>query len=207
VREVGSNPLRAKESRRVLGTHRGGAFRVRDLARWLQAMPVEIRRQLPAANDSQITVLVRTLIRNDALLHEARDSGVTISAEFVDEARDGLRRQIALLTAMLGLPLDSLAPLRALPPETRRTVVAARVLQYLQALVQNQKRLQTVPPFLADELRGRAEWEVVAAGVERTLERARRIRLALDTVPERPAPRPPDVPPPVAEPQADSSAR
>jgi hypothetical protein len=207
VREVGSNPLRAKGSRRVLGTHRGGPFRVSDLARWLQAMPIEIRRQVPAANDSQITVLVRTLIRNDALLHEARDSGVTIGADFVEVARDGLRRQLALMSALLGLPFDSLPAIRALPPEARRTLVAARVLEYLQALAQNKRRLQTVPPFLADELRGRAEWEVVPAGVERTLERARHIRLALDTVPSNRAPRPPDLPPPVADPQGDSGAR
>jgi hypothetical protein len=199
VREVGSNPLRAKGSRRVLGTHRGGPFRVSDLARWLQAMPVEIRRQLPSANDSQITVLVRTLIRNDALLHEARDSGVTIGAEFVDVARDGLRRQLALMSALLGLPFDSLPAIRALPPEERRTRVAAHVFEYLRALAQNTKRLQTVPPFLADELRGRAAGSG-AGRRERTLERARRIRLALDTVPRIAAPRPPDLSAPVTDP-------
>lgn len=206
VREVGNDPLRAKQSRRVLGTHRGGAFRVRDLARWLQAMPVEIRRQLPAANDSQITVLVRTLVRNDALLHEARDSGVTLSAEFVDEARDQLTRQIALMTSLLGLPYDSLPAIRARPPEERRALVAARVMEYLQDLAQNKKRLQTVPPFLADELRARADWSLVPAGVERTLERARRIRLALEPPPPA-APSPgPQIPPTPVEPPADSGA-
>jgi hypothetical protein len=207
VREVGSNPLRAKSSRRVLGSHRGGAFRVSDLARWLQAMPVELRRQLPAASDSQVTVLVRTLIRNDALLHEARDSGVTISPEFVDQARDGLRRQVALLTALLGMPLDSLAGMRTLAPEARHALVGQRVLAYLKALSQNQKRLQVVPPFLADALRARSEWSLVPAGVERTIERARHIRLALDTSTTNRAP-PPEVPPPsAAEPPGDSSGR
>jgi hypothetical protein len=207
VREVGYNPLRAKASRRVLGSHRGGAFRVSDLARWLQAMPVEIRRQLPAASDSQITVLVRTLIRNDALLHEARDSGVTVSPQFVDEARDGLRRQLALLAALLGLPFDSLPAIRALPAVERRALVEARVLDYLNALAQNRKRLQAVPPFLADELRRRAEWSVVPAGVERTMERARRLRLALDTAAPPAEDAPAQAPPPTAPPPADSGAR
>jgi hypothetical protein len=209
VREVGSNPVRAKASRRVLGSHRGGPFRVSDLARWLQAMPVEIRRQLPSASDSQITHLVRTLIRNEALIHEARDSGVTPRPEFVEEARDGLRRQIALMTALLGMPLDSMPQLRALPPAQRRALVGERVLAYLQALAQNRKRLQVVPPFLADELRERAEWSVVPAGVERTIERARRLRLALDTTAtNRLPPRPPELPPPATDTTAvDSGAR
>jgi hypothetical protein len=171
-------------------------------------MPVEIRRQLPSASDSQITVLVRTLIRNDALLHEAQDSGVTTGPEFEEQARDDLRRQLALLTALLGLPFDSLPRLRALPPEERRAVVSGRVLEYLRALVQNRKRLQVVPPFLADELRSRAEWSVVSAGVERTIERARRMRLALDTTATRPpVQRPPELPPPVTDQATDSGAR
>jgi hypothetical protein len=200
VREVGNNPTRAKESGRVIGTHRGGEFRIRDLARWLQAMPIEIRRQLPAASDSQITVLVRTLVRNDALLQEARESGIGIDAEFVEEARDQLRRQLALMAALLGLPFDSLPTIQLLPAAERRALVEERVLAYLRALAQNEKRLQIVPPFLADELREDADWKVVPAGVERTLERARTIRLALPPV------TPPQQPPPAAPP-ADSSAQ
>ena len=198
VREVGNNPTRAKESDRVIGTHRGGEFRIRDLARWLQAMPIDIRRQLPAASDSQITVLVRTLVRNDALLREAREAGVGIDAEFVAQARDQLQRQIALMSALLGLPFDSLPSIRALPAARRHALVDQRVMGYLRALVHDEKRLQVVPPFLADELRADAEWRLVPAGVERTLDRARSLRLAM------PAPMTP-VPPPAAP--VDSGAR
>ena len=126
----------------------------------------------------------------------------------MDQARDDLRRQIALLSALLGLPIDSLPRIRTLPPEERRALVGERVLAYLRALSQNQKRLQVVPPFLADELRGRADWAVVPAGVERTIERARRMRLALDTTATtRFPPRPPVLPPPVTDSAVDSGAR
>jgi peptidyl-prolyl cis-trans isomerase D len=200
VREVGNNPNRAKESGRVIGSHRGGEFRIRDLARWLQAMPIEIRRQLPSASDSQITVLVSALVRNDALLQEAREAGIGIDPEFVEEARDQLRRQLALMAALLGLPFDSLPAIHALPAAERRAVVEERVFQYLRALAQNEKRLQIVPPFLADELRKEADWAVVPAGVERTLDRARTLRLALPTSP------PLQQVPPMAPP-ADSGAQ
>lgn len=209
VREVGNDPMRAKRSRTVLGTYRDGTFRVQDFARWLQAMPMEIRQQLPSASDSQITDMVHTLIRNEALLLEARDSGVTVTDEFVDETRDRLRRLMALMSALLGFPFDSLDAVRALPVEERRSLVGTRVFEYLRAVANNRKRLQTVPPFLADELRSRAEWALVPAGVERALDRARAMRLALEPTQPPPPTGPPAVLPPEVDPStpADSGAQ
>jgi CRP-like cAMP-binding protein len=125
-------------------------------------------------------------MRNQALVQEARDSGVVISAEFHEEVADQLRRQLALLSALLGMPLDTLGALRALPAEARHDTVTVRVLDYLTRLSQRAVRMQNVPPFLADTLRSETRWEIVPAGVERVLERARQLRLALDTLPRRP---------------------
>ncbi len=189
VREMGRDPLRAKESGKVLGTFKGGRFRVSDLARWLQAMPPEVRQQVGMASDSQVTLLVRSLLRNEVLLREARAAGVTASPEFMVRMTDDLRRELALMGVLLGLRSDSLAALRALPVEARRNVVSTRVLGYLQDLSQNRKRLQTVPPFLADALRDDAKWAVVPAGIEQVLTRARQLRLTLP--PQAPEAAPP----------------
>ena len=82
--------------------------------------------------------------------------------------------------------------LRAAAPDVRFNVVRLRVIDYLQRLSQNRGRLQLVPPFLADELQERFQWEVVPAGVEQVLARARALRAALDSA---------TVPAPVAPPQ------
>jgi len=195
VRALGQDALRAKESGQVLGTYRGGSFRVSDLARWLQAMPVAMRQQLAAASDSQVTMLVSSLMRNEVLLREARDSGAAISPEFQAEMADQLRRQVALVAGLLGFPLDTLAALRGLPAAARQTLVQTRVLSYLDAIARAQKRLQTVPPFLADTLRAEADWKLVPAGVDQALDRARHLREALDSMPvpkPPPAAAPPD---------------
>jgi hypothetical protein len=188
VRQLGQDALRAKHSSKVLGTFRGGRFLMSDLARWLQAMPVPVRQQLAAASDSQVTMLVSSLMRNEVLLREARDSGAAISPEFQAEMADQLRRQVALVAGLLGFPLDTLPALRGLPAAARQTLVQTRVLAYLDAIAREQKRLQTVPPFLADTLRADADWALVPAGVEQALDRARHLREALDSMP---APRPP----------------
>jgi hypothetical protein len=199
VRELGHDPFRAKTSGKVLGTYKGGRFRVSDFARWVQAMPVSVRQQLQGASDSQVTGLVSSLMRNEALLQEARQAGVTVSDEFREEMVDQLRRQMSLVAALLGFPHDTLPLLRGLPRDALQDTVAVRVFAYLQALARADKRMQPVPPFLADTLRAEADWDVIPAGVERVLDRARQLRLSLDSLP-RPggAPVAPPPPPPDA---------
>lgn len=180
IREMGHDPVRAKASGKVLGTYRGERFRVSDFARWVQAMPMSVRQQLQSASDSQVTGLVSSLMRNEALLREARDSGAVITEEFHLEMVDQLRRRMSLVASLLGFPPDTLPVLRGLSPEAVHAAVAERVLGYLQAVSQNETRLQPVPPFLADTLRAEADWRVSPAGIERVLERARQLRLSGD---------------------------
>jgi hypothetical protein len=193
------NPIRAKTSGKVLGSYKGGRFRVSDLARWLQAMPPSIRQQMGTASDSQLTQIVGSLIRNEALVREAREHGVTVSPSVMADLTDQLRRRVALVSAMLGFPLDTLPALRALPAEARHDSVRVRVYEYLADVAGDKKRLQSVPPFLADTLRALADWELVPAGIEQVLARARDLRLALDSLPRGQAGKAP-APPPTAGP-------
>jgi hypothetical protein len=204
VRELGNDPIRAKRSSKVLGTYKGGRFRVSDFARWVQAMPQSVRQQLASASDSQVTALVSSLIRNEALVREARQAGASITAEFQEEMTDQLRRQMALVAALIGFPHDTVPQLRGLSPEALQEAVATRVFGYLQAVAKNEKRLQSVPPFLADTLRAEVSWGVSPAGIEQVLEQARQMRLSLDP-PPAPAGtgRATTPPPPLAVPNAN----
>jgi hypothetical protein len=151
-------------------------------------MPQSVRQQLQGASDSQVTALVSSLMRNEALIREARDSGAVITEEFQQEMAEQLRRQMSLVASLLGFPPDTLPLLRGLSPEALHDTVSVRVFGYLQAVSQNQKRLQPVPPFLADTLRAETDWKVSAAGIEQVLERARQMRLSLDSLPETETP-------------------
>ena len=198
VRELGYDPIRAKQSGKVLGTYTGGRFRVSDFARWVQAMPPTVRQQLQSASDSQVTALVSSLMRNEALVREAREAGAALTEEFFVEMTDQLRREMSLVAALIGFPRDTLSLLRGLPRDALRDTVTVRVFGYLHAVAHNEKRLQSVPPFLADTLRAEADWEVIPAGIEQVLERARQMRLSLDSLPAgggaTPPPRPPGAP-------------
>lgn len=179
IRELVGDPLRAKESRTVIGTYKGGGkFRVADATRWLQGMPTSVWQRLPSASDEQIEQMVESLIRNEVLLQEANAAGVRISGEAVDSLTDALRRELALLGAVMELPFDSLDRWRNAPAEERHRAVMDKPLEYIEALVNNRRRMQLVPPFLADVLRERYEWEISSAGVERAVSHARALRQA-----------------------------
>ncbi|HEX9728312.1 MAG TPA: peptidylprolyl isomerase [Gemmatimonadales bacterium] len=190
VREVATDPIRAKRSGKVIGTFRGGEFTVADFARWIQGMPIGIRRQLSGASDDQIRAMVETLIRNDVLLREAREQGITLPPDALAKMTDQLARELSLLGAAMGLHRDTLAWLGESNDEIRRRMIEVKVVDYIEGLSQERGRLQLVPPFLADELRSRTSWEVVPAGVERVLERARALRAAYPTQPPDSAPAP-----------------
>lgn len=195
VREIVEDVNRAMESRTVLGTWRnGGRFRGADFARWVRGMDPQVRGMVSGGEDEQLSELVRSLMRNELLLQEAREAGIVLTAEDMAQFTEEVNRELALLRAVIGLMPDSLAQMGELPEGQRRSAGQQFVLGYIRALGNNERRFQQVPPFLGDRLRGTGSWEVVPAGVERALQRAQELRMALDSVaataPRAPVPAP-----------------
>ena len=177
IRDLARDPLGAMESRTVIGTYKGGGkFRVSDAARWLQGMPMSVWQRLPSAGDEQIEQMVESLIRNEVLLMEAKAAGIRVTAGAVDSLTDDLRRELALLGAAMELWIDSLDVWRQESPEARQAAVQEKPVEYMEAIVNQQRRVQLVPPFLAEMLRKRFDWDISSAGIERVLSRARALR-------------------------------
>lgn len=179
VRELSRDPMRAKTSRKLLGTFRGGRLRMADLARWLQGAPAEARG-LEDASDSLITQLVATAMRDRALVQEARDAGVRIAPESHQAMADQIRRNVSALATLLGLSEDSLVTLRSMTRRERLERVTARIVEYLAAVAARRQPMQAVPPFLADALRDEARWMISQPGVDRALELARQLRRGVE---------------------------
>ncbi|MGH7531587.1 MAG: peptidylprolyl isomerase [Gemmatimonadales bacterium] len=188
----------ARSSGGVLVEYRGGAFRVRDLVRWIESLDPGLAAALPQATDDQIRQFVRAVVQQELLVEEADSAGITLTPD--DLARVGAQHDSVLAT--LGVVL-SLTPevLRdsAATPEARRDLAAARVEQYLERVLQGRARYFPVPPPLAQTLRGRngAQWGVHPAGLRRALAYARDVRETVDSL-QGSAPRPPGLPPTAA---------
>jgi peptidyl-prolyl cis-trans isomerase D len=176
VRRAAENLRASKGRSNVLATYRGGRLRERDFARWLQAFPPQTRGMVMQAPDSTLIEFVKSIARNDMLLHAAQDQHFRLSAANRDSIRETYRRDLALMTSNVGVAAESLA---ADTTHGNRVAAAAQhVDDYFVAITASPPRRTffEVPPFLADVLRERFSWSVSSSGVDRALERARELR-------------------------------
>ena len=203
VREMAVDPLRSKASDKVIGSYRGGTFRVRDLARWVQGMDPRIRQGLATGSDPQIERMVRTLIRNEVLIREAMDANIGLSPDDFTNLQDLLRRRIALVRGHLALVDDTITAFQQLPAPAQQERVQLRITSHLQDLARDERPVRMVPPFLADHLRERARWKIMPAGIERALARARDRRTQLDSARSTQPPRRGPIESPSSPPPAD----
>jgi hypothetical protein len=199
MREAAAAPLRVYQSPRVLGSHRGGDFTTADLMRWLQAMPGMVFQNVPSASDEQLADLLHSLIRNEALVREASEEGMTIPADSLEVLEDRLREEIALVRTVVGL--DS-AMAGLMDQDARLAACESAIRDYFRGVAASSVRSVVVPAFLAHQLRETMEWHIAQPAVDETLERIVRLRQ------ERlePAGVPPLVPPADADSTSTDSA-
>src|SRR2546423_14508246 len=77
VRQAIQDVAPAADDDRQLAGYRGGAFRVRDLARWLYALdPRDLN--VAMASDAQLTAFGRQLAQRDLFLRAAAPSGAVV---------------------------------------------------------------------------------------------------------------------------------
>ena len=171
----------SRTSGHVLVKYRGGAFRVRDLVRWLAALDPSVVQALPQAPDAQINQFLKAIVQRQLLLEQADSAKVTLTPADWQLLRAQHDSAIALLGSILNLTPQILRD-SAATPSARLTFAMARVNDYMDRVVHGRARFFPVPPFLAETLRARARWSVDEAGVRRALERAQQIRAAADSL-------------------------
>lgn len=182
VRQTLPHLLRGTEDGRKLATYRGGAFRVKDLTRWLLAIGPREASGLAMGTDDQLTQFVQRLAERDLLLQQVDSAGVELTAEDWREVKTqhdavvtALRNALALTPALLK---DSAAT-----EEARIRLAMSHVDDYLdRAFKTGVAELSTVPPFLALALRPGQEWSFNEAGITRAYEQAQAMRARADSL-------------------------
>ena len=173
MREASGAPLRALSSRRVIGSHRGGKFRVADFVRWLQVLPLSLQQQVSVADTESLEEMARSLIRNEALVMEAREHGVALDQWDYDALVTRLASEIG--TVRDALQLDSV--LDDVQGQRERQREAANAAgRYVRQLVSNLEAVVVVPAFLAGALREDGDWEVSDRALDQVVERVLELR-------------------------------
>lgn len=188
MREAAGAPQRTYQDPRRLGGYRGNAFTTVDFVRWMQAMPPEVYRQVPGATDEQLTDLLHSLIRNEALVEEAREAGMTLDPDSLAALRARLGEELEQVRSITGL--DS--AMAGLAEQGERLAAgAAAIRDYFRRVANNAATVVIVPPFLAHALRSSMDWEVSQPAIDAALEQI----VALRQEQLEPAGVPPILPP------------
>jgi hypothetical protein len=196
VRQVFTDLEGSRGNTRTLVHYQGGAFRVKDLVRWIFAINSEEVRGLPGASDDQLRQFLRVAAQRGLLLKLVDSAGVQLTSDDWKEIRASYDSSLAILNNQLGISPKMLAD-SAPTVEARVRLAAAHVNGYLGRLLGGETRFFPVPPFLAEALRERERWSINAAGVADAVDRAKALRAAEDSLHPpgmRPAPGPPPLP-------------
>ncbi len=187
ARAAAENLREAKRSGRVLATYKGGKLRTSDFARWLQAFDARTRGMVGQAPDSTLAEFIRSIARNDMLIHSAEDRHIGLTAADRDTIVGQYRHDLGMMEDRLGVTPESLATDTAVR-RSRPEGVGRRVDGYFEDIIKSSNRhaFFEVPPFLSDVLRSRYAWDISPVGVDRALDRAKDLRGP--AAPEAPSP-------------------
>lgn len=169
AREAAEAPLAFLDSRETLGTYRGGKFTVGHFVQWLQVLPAHMQQQAVAADNRQMERFLLSLMRNHVLMKEAADRGAVVPEPDFAFARERYVKDVEAVRRRLGL--DSVLA-QVARPTLRRAAALEAVDSYFASMMESLQNLVIVPPFLANELRRAASWEVSAPGIDRAIQRA-----------------------------------
>jgi hypothetical protein len=196
IRAALESPDDARRSNKTLVRFNGGSLTVKDLMRWISALPPQYTSQLRQADDSMLSRFARLVSQNVLLLRQADSAGVTPTAEEWRGLRQRYESQVDSLKAEMGLTGDVTDSSVALPE--REKVAALKVERYFDQLVAGKSRLRPLPSALASLLREHLDYSIHEAGVSRAFELASEERSNTDSAAApgamQRAPGPPPVP-------------
>jgi hypothetical protein len=189
----------------VMASYKGGELTTARFISWVEAFPPQqrIMQQMGQAPDSIVRQFVKSIARNEVLLQKADSAGIKMPPEQQQQLYAEFRGILTSLWQQLGLDPKSLADSAKSAPERER-VAAVRVEGYLDRVMAGQAQPISVPMPVQSVLRSKYEWKTHPAGVDRGVERARKLRATADSARTAQQPRS-QVPLPM--PPSDSTAR
>jgi hypothetical protein len=182
ARAVVADPEAHRDDRTVLAETKIGDFTAEKFARWVRIFPQrqQVQQVISQAPDSLVRQFVKNMIRNELILHAADSAKVQMDPQQLAQLRTTFAQVIGQAWTQLGVAPPQLAD-SARTEQERERVAAARVETYVDRLLANQVQFVPVPTEVSELLRDTYDWKIANAGLERAVERARRIRAGRDS--------------------------
>lgn len=171
-----------RDDKTVLATTKIGNFTAEKFGRWVRIFPQrqQVEQVIAQAPDSIVRQFVKNMVRNELILHAADSAKVAMDPQQLAQLRGTFAQVIGNAWTQLGVAPAQLSD-SAKTEQERERLAAARIEAYVDRLLKNQVQFVPVPTEVSELLRETYDWKVANAGVERAIERARRIRATRDS--------------------------
>lgn len=176
ARDLGAN----RRSDDVLATYKGGELSVGRFVTWVESFPqARIAQQMQQAPDSVVREFVKSVARNEVMLKMADSAGIAVDTAEQAKVHADFKQLVQQLWVNLGIDPTSLDSARSVPERER--LVATRVDAYLERIMAGQANPITVPAPVQFVLMSKYDSKVFPAGVDRGVERAKKLRAVQDS--------------------------
>jgi PPIC-type PPIASE domain len=198
IRAALEDPAAAGKSTKKLVSYSGGAVTVKDMTRWVRALPSQYLAQIRQADDATLTRFARLIAQNVLLLNEADSAGIELSPDEWAQIRTAFEGHLDSLKRAIGLDSSDARAADANASE-RQAAVGLKVERYFDQLVDGKTRLRPIPSALSTILRERLPYRIYDAGLASALELATAANAKADSAgggqgPMQRAPGPPPIP-------------
>lgn len=200
--------LSARRNDDVMATFKGGELTVAEFARWVESFPPQMRitQQMAQAPDSLVRQFVKSIARNEVLLMKADSAGIKLSDQEKQQLQGEFRQIVTNLWERLRIDPRSLSD-SARSEAERERLAAGRVEAFLDRIMSGQEQPISVPLPIQAVLSTKYNSKINAAGLDRAVERASKLRASADSA--RSAQQPPSqVPlPPAGAPDTSAGSK
>jgi len=182
VKDVAQDVDAHRDDKATLVTWKGGSLSAARLVQWMAAMPPQarIREQIAQAPDTAIPYFLKQIARNELVLRAADSAKIGPDTAALANIRNQFYGQVAGAMSELRVSPFFLKDSAKTTAERER-LAASRIDAYFDLLLAEQAQFVNVPEPVTAALRAKYESRVVAAGIERALERAAKIRQVADS--------------------------
>jgi hypothetical protein len=182
MKALAKDPMEHRNDKTVVATYTGGDLTAGRLALVLLSAPQSgrIAQQIQSAPDSLVRQYVTNMAQREVLVRRADSAKMGPTPEEVAGLHRDFVQAVAMTWQALGIDPKTLADSAKTPAERER-LAASRVEAYLDKIMAGEAQPVPVPAPLQIVLMNKYDAKVNAAGIDRAVERAQRVRVVADS--------------------------
>jgi hypothetical protein len=183
IKEALKNPAANKKNRTVVSTFKGGDMTIGQLVGWVDLMGQyrnQILQYVPTWPDTQVNAFTKNLTMRQVMLHKADSAKLDVPAQEKSNLKAQFNNLVTQKWMALGLTPKELSD-SGKTEKDRERIAAARVDSLVSRIMNGEAQPIVIEMPLKAALDVKYDAEINAAGIDRAVEAARKVRASADS--------------------------